>query len=82
MIAVTTVSTAHGTSTVVRSRPWPLNAVVMISAITRPMIVSRNTDAIVKTNVITIESTNSGRLEARRCSCPARPARPSGTPPP
>ena len=29
MIAVTTVSTAHGTSTTVRRSPWPLNASCM-----------------------------------------------------
>ena len=44
MIAVTTVSTAHGTSTTVRSRPWPLKAVAMMRAITRPITVSSATD--------------------------------------
>ena len=36
MIAVTTVSTAHGTSTTVRSTPWPRNAACMASAMREP----------------------------------------------
>ena len=35
----------------------------MVSAIPRPMIVSRNTDEIVKTNVMTIDVDELGRLE-------------------
>ena len=73
MIAVTTVSTAHGTSTTVRSRPWPLKAVAMISAIARPRSVSRPTDAIVKTNVVTIASRNVGVSE--RVDVVAQPGR-------
>ena len=64
MIAVTTVSTAHGTSTTVRSRPWPLKAVAMISAIARPSSVSSATDAIVKTIVVTSASRNSASPNA------------------
>src|SRR3954447_589929 len=49
--AVTTVSTAHGTRTVVRSSPWPLKALCMHSAMPRPITVSKNTDETVKTIV-------------------------------
>ena len=51
MIAVTTVSSAHGTSTVVRSRPWPLKAACMARAMARPIRVSSATEATVKINV-------------------------------
>ena len=64
MIAVTTVSTAHGTSTTVRSRPWPLNAECMASAMASPMIVSRITEAIVKMNVTRTPLQNSGLSSA------------------
>ena len=64
MIAVTTVRTAHGTSTTVRSRPCPLKAVAMISAMARPRSVSRVTDAIVKTSVVNSASRNSASLNA------------------
>ena len=43
MIAVTTVRTAHGTSTTVRRSPWPLNAACMAIAIARPISSSRIT---------------------------------------
>src|SRR4051794_22272277 len=46
--AVTTVSTAHGTRTVVRSSPWPLKALCMHRAIPRPITVSKKTDETVK----------------------------------
>ena len=64
MIAVTTVRTAHGTRTTVRSSPWPLNAECMISAIASPSSVSRNTDAIVKITVIRVARQNSLSLSA------------------
>ena len=64
MIAVTTVSTAHGTSTTVRSSPCPLNAECMISAIASPSSVSRKTEAIVNTNVIRVAVQNSELLRA------------------
>ena len=63
MIAVTTVSTAHGTSTTVRSRPWPLNAECIASAIASPRSVSKNTEKPVKTNVVRSASQNAGVLE-------------------
>ncbi len=44
MIAVTTVSTAHGTSTTVRSRPRPLNALCMASAMPIPRTASTITE--------------------------------------
>ena len=59
MIAVTTVSTAHGTRTTVRSRPWPLNAECMAIAMARPSSVSRTTEAIVKMNVTRVADQNS-----------------------
>jgi hypothetical protein len=59
MRAVTTVSTAHGTSTTVRSRPWPRKALCIASAIAIPRIVSSVTDAAVKMNVVLRASQNS-----------------------
>ncbi len=59
MIAVTTVSTAHGTSTTVRRRPWPLKAECMAIAMASPMSVSRITEAMVNTNVMRVASQNS-----------------------
>ena len=63
MIAVTTVSTAHGTSTTVRSRPWPRNAACIASAMPRPISSSNPTEKTVKTNVLRIASmkSSSGR---------------------
>ena len=51
MTAVTTVSTAHGTSTVVRSRPCPRKAACIASAMPRPMSSSSVTDDTVKMSV-------------------------------
>ena len=45
MIAVTTVSTAQGTRTTVRRRPWPLNAACIAIAMARP---SRNSNTTLK----------------------------------
>ena len=59
MIAVTTVSTAHGTSTTVRRRPWPLNAACMAIAIARPISSSKITLATVKMSVVVIAVQNS-----------------------
>jgi hypothetical protein len=56
VIAVTTVSTAHGTSTTVRSSPWPRNAECMASAIATPRKSSSATEKNVKTNVIRVAS--------------------------
>ena len=64
MIAVTTVRTAHGTSTTVRSSPWPLNAACMISAIASPSSVSRMIDATVKITVIFVALQNSESCSA------------------
>jgi len=60
MIAVTTVNTAHGTSTVVRSRPWPLKASCMHSAMPRPMTNSSETLHTLKIRVVFIASQKSG----------------------
>src|SRR5919199_4915663 len=46
--AVTTVSTAHGTSTTVRSSDCPRKAACMASAMLTPITVSSVTDATVK----------------------------------
>jgi hypothetical protein len=46
--AVTTVSTAHGISTTVRRRPWPLNAACMHIAMPRPMKSSSVTEETAK----------------------------------
>ena len=62
MIAVTTVSTAHGTSTTVRSRPLPRNAECIASAMASPRTVSSGTEAPVKMNVFFSASQNSGSL--------------------
>ena len=51
MTAVTTVSTAHGTSTVVRSSPCPRKAACIASAMPRPMTSSSDTDETVKMSV-------------------------------
>ena len=51
MIAVTTVSTAHGTSTTVRRTPCPRNAACIASAMPSPMNSSSDTDATVKMSV-------------------------------
>ena len=58
VIAVTTVSTAHGTSTTVRRMPWPRNAECMASAIATPRISSSATEKNVKTNVVLVASQN------------------------
>ena len=63
MIAVTTVSTAHGTSTTVRSRPWPLNAACIASAMPRPMSSSSVTDDTVKISVCLNAAHHSGLAE-------------------
>ena len=64
MIAVTTVSTAHGTRTTVRSAPCPRNAACMASAIARPRTSSRPTDATVKIRVCSSAAHQSGSLSA------------------
>ena len=71
VIAVTTVSTAHGTSMTVRRMPWPLNAACMAMAIATPSTSSRPTEKNVKTNVVRVASQNCRRSRptARRCSC-------------
>src|SRR3954451_17574540 len=46
--AVTTVSTAHGTRTVVRRSPWPRNAECIAIAIPRPIRSSRLTEHAAK----------------------------------
>src|SRR3954454_13797194 len=46
--AVTTVSTAQGTSTTVRSSPWPLKAACIASAIASPIANSSETETTVK----------------------------------
>jgi hypothetical protein len=51
MTAVTTVSTAHGTSTVVRRSPWPRKAACIASAMPRPISSSSVTDDTVKMSV-------------------------------
>ena len=51
VIAVTTVSTAHGTRTTVRSSPWPRKAECIASAIASPSSVSKKTEKPVKTKV-------------------------------
>ena len=58
VIAVTTVSTAHGTSTTVRRTPWPLNAECIASAIATPRISSSPTEKNVKMNVVFVASQN------------------------
>ena len=64
MIAVTTVSTAHGISTTVRRSPWPLNAECMAIAIARPRMTSRNTEKPVKMNVVRNASQKAASLSA------------------
>ena len=64
MIAVTTVSTAHGTSTTVRSRPWPLKASCIASAMPSPMTSSSATDATVKISVCSSAAHQRGRSSA------------------
>ena len=59
MMPVTTVRIAHGTSTTVRSSPWPLNAACIASAIASPIRSSRRTLDAVKTSVVIIASQNS-----------------------
>ena len=56
---MTTVRTAHGTSTTVRSSPWPLNAECIAMAIASPRSVSKTTEKPVKTNVVLTASQNS-----------------------
>ena len=68
MIAVTTVSTAHGTSTTVRSSPCPLNAECMASAIASPRSVSRTTEATVKISVTRVALQNSLELSPQSAS--------------
>src|SRR5215218_10554058 len=58
VMAVTTVSTAHGTSTTVRRIPWPLNAECIASAMATPRISSNPTEKNVKTNVVLAASQN------------------------
>ena len=64
MTAVTTVSTAHGTSTVVRRRPWPLKASCIASAMPSPMTSSSATDATVKISVCSSAAHQAGSLSA------------------
>ena len=59
MIALTTVSTAHGTSTTVRSIARPLNASCIASAIPSPSTSSSVTEMPVKRNVFLTASQNS-----------------------
>ena len=59
VIAVTTVSIAHGTRMTVRRMPWPLNAACMAMAMATPRISSRPTAKNVKTNVVRVASQNS-----------------------
>ena len=59
VIALTTVSTAHGTSTTVRRRPRPLNASCMAMAMPSPIASSSVTEMPVKMNVFFTASQNS-----------------------
>ena len=59
VIALTTVSTAHGTSTTVRSRPRPLNAACIASAMPSPITSSSVTEITVNRNVVLTASQNS-----------------------
>ena len=58
-MALTTVSTAQGTSTTARSRPRPLKASCIASAIPRPIRSSSDTEMPVNRNVVTTASQNS-----------------------
>ena len=68
VIAVTTVSIAHGTRTTVRSSPWPLKADCMASAIATPRIVSRMTAKKVKMKVVLTASHHSELLAPHSAS--------------
>ena len=57
-LAVTAVGMAHGTRTDARSRPRPRNVRAMMTAIPKPMTVSRTTVATVKKNVAPTELQN------------------------
>jgi hypothetical protein len=63
MRAVTTVRTAHGTSTTVRRRPWPRKALCIASAIAMPMMTSSVTEHAVKMNVVLTACQNSVSLK-------------------
>ncbi len=65
VIAVTTVSTAHGTRMIVRSAARPLNAWCMAIAIAIPSASSSATETPVKTNVFFTASQNS--LDCSAC---------------
>ena len=67
-MAVTTVSTAHGTSTTVRRIPWPLNAACIARAMPTPRINSKPTEKNVKTNVIRVASQNAPLPEPHSAS--------------
>jgi hypothetical protein len=64
VIAVTTVSSAHGTSTTVRSRPRPLKALCMAIAIASPSTSSKNTENPVNTSVLKNELMNASSFSA------------------
>jgi len=66
MKAVTTVSTAHGTSTTVRRMPWPMNAACIAMAIASPITSSRVTETAVKMNVVRKAAQNSLEPSASR----------------
>ena len=59
MIALTTVRTAHGTSTTVRRMPRPLKAACIASAMPSPIASSSVTEMAVNRNVVFTASQNS-----------------------
>jgi hypothetical protein len=66
VMAVTTVSIAHGTRMTVRRMPWPLNAACMAMAIATPRISSRPTAKNVKMNVVRVASQNGPEVSPHR----------------